>query len=114
MDCQYLSEHSTITGKTGQKLCARHHVPLITAHGYSMATVLGWHPRYEARVVASCNPNYIDPTQSLTRKPRYTYPMDITYCPTCEVIVAQWRARPDAERRPSVWRQLSTNIHFDD
>ena len=89
-------------------------MPLINAHGYSMATVLGWHPRYEARVVASCNPNYIDPTQSLTRKPRYTYPMDITYCPTCEAIVAQWRARPDAERRPSVWRQLSTNIHFDD
>src|SRR3712207_4445917 len=81
MDCQYLADHPTRLGRTGQTLCARHRVPLIVTRGYSMPTVLGWHPRYEARVVAACNPNYIDPTRSLVRHGAFKYPMRIAYCP---------------------------------
>ena len=113
MDCQYLAQHPTIPAKTGQKLCARHRVPLITTHGYTIATLLPWHPKWEANIVVSCNPNCIDRTQSLVRKGPFKYPVDITYCPACEAVVARWMVRPDAERRPTWWRQQSTNIHLD-
>ena len=66
-NCEYLAYHPVITSATGQKLCARHHIPLVTVHGYQneKAALTLYHWAGMNRTVDYCNPNRVDPQQDL-------------------------------------------------
>src|SRR5947207_9460470 len=79
-------EGAAITSASGQRLCAKHHVPLVTAHGYESAVAFTHdnmdRPFYNI-VGASC-PNRIPDYQTIRRSKLMRVPSIITYCPLCE------------------------------
>src|SRR5438128_10781643 len=99
MNCEYLGWHPVVTSATGQKLCARHHIPLVTVHGYDRcgATVL-YHFHGQSLVMDYCNPNHIDPHQSLVRTKTYCKPTLVSYCTQCEATWQKHWASPDREQ----------------
>jgi|ERR1700730_579177 len=101
--CSYLREHPVVISATGQKLCARHRIPLLTVHGYgvtdyaqgserTLTLIHTFGPQFERE---QCNPNYIPRNQSLKRSKDYPIPILVTYCPKCEdatwISEAEWR-----------------------
>jgi hypothetical protein len=111
MNCERYIEHPTITSSTGQTICARHHIPLITLAGWQENRAVIYHSLYMQAVVETCNPNFIMPNESLHRSTRYSIPTRVSYCPLCEKAVSANRARPDATRPPSWWREFITGVH---
>jgi hypothetical protein len=81
-NCEYLAWHPVATTATGQKLCARHRVPLITVHGYGHRgeDVILYHWAGMNHTVDACNPNRIDPDFSLRRTQRSSHRMTFSYC----------------------------------
>jgi hypothetical protein len=110
MNCERLAQNPTITSSAGQKLCARHRVPLITVAGWLENRAAFHDALYMQAVVEECNPNSILPSDSLQRTRRYSIPTKISYCLLCEKAVSENRARPDATRPPSWWTELTTGV----
>ncbi len=106
-----------ITSKSGQHICARHHIPLVTVPGYA---VRGWNDPIhrvasfssigQMAVVEACNPNSVFPEQSLHRSKGYPERAMVTYCPKCEAAVQIAAAQPNPNRMPSIWTQIRTGI----
>jgi hypothetical protein len=107
--CTYWHDHPVITSRTGQKLCARHHIPLVTVHGYgTLDYAPGPRDIYQNRVITlihtwglqaqreKCNPNYIPRGQSLQRTKDQPVPILVTYCPKCED--ATWLTEKEARQ----------------
>jgi len=114
MDCQYLAEHPVVASASGQKLCARHHIPLVTTRGYTLCedeTVI-FHFHGKSNIMDNCNPNHIDPHYSLVRTKRYCKRASVTYCPACEGAWQKHWASSDREKPASWWEQMQTNIHL--
>jgi len=112
MNCTRYIEHPTIASSTGQALCARHHVPLVTVDGWQESRFVIYDSVYMQAVVETCNPNFILRSESLHKTARYHVPTKITYCQLCQKAVAANLARPDAARPPSWWTELITGVHL--
>jgi hypothetical protein len=87
VNCTELNKHPIIVSASGQKFCARHHIPLITVRGFRAPgnPLVFYHPVNRAQQrVEDCNPNYIYPDHSLYRNKRCPIPAWVTYCPNCE------------------------------
>jgi hypothetical protein len=92
--CSYWHDHPVITTSTEQKICSRHHIPLITKKGYgstdyanpqrSITLIHTWGLQ---RRREECNPNHIPLDQSLHRSKDRPVPLLVTYCPKCEDAV---------------------------
>jgi hypothetical protein len=79
-------EGATITSSSGQRLCAKHHVPLVTAHGYE-SLVAFTHDNMDRpfyNIVGASSPNRIPDYQTIRRSKLMGAPSVITYCPLCE------------------------------
>jgi len=71
MNCPNLEKHPIVTSRSGQRLCARHHNPLVTVHGYTTReygepakadeahSVTLYHSYWEQLLLEICNPNFI-------------------------------------------------------
>src|SRR6266446_3565536 len=114
MNCEYLGWHPIVTAPTGQKLCARHHIPLVIVHGYQRcgSEIVLYHFHGQSNIMDYCNPNHIDPHQSLVRTKTYCKPSLVTYCTLCEAAWQKHWNSPDRERPASWWQQMRTNIHL--
>jgi len=113
MNCPKYITQPTVTSSTGQTLCARHHIPLVTVNGWKerpSATI--YDSVYMQALVETCNPNFIFPWESLRRTARYCIPTKISYCPVCQKAVAANLASLNPTRSPSWWDQLRTGVHI--
>ncbi|HWY51651.1 MAG TPA: hypothetical protein VNW72_09225 [Chthoniobacterales bacterium] len=75
------------TSSTGQRLCAKHHVPLITARGYEPPQGVFTHDNMDRpfyNIVGESSPNRIPDYQTLRRSKLQCVPSVIAYCPLCE------------------------------
>jgi hypothetical protein len=90
-------EGAAITSASGQRLCAKHHIPLVTAHGYESAVAFTHdnmdRPFYNI-VGANC-PNRIPDYQTIRRSELMRVPSIITYCPLCEKELEDGLRVPD-------------------
>jgi Carboxypeptidase regulatory-like domain len=93
-ECAELRSHPTIVSRGGVVLCAKHHIPLISAHGFGSTdyakrerTITLIHTWGLQRRREECNPNHIPLDQSLHRSKDRPIPLVITYCPKCEDAV---------------------------
>ena len=80
-------EGASITSPSGQRLCAKHHVPLITAHGYEAPQGTFTHDNMDRpfyNIVGASSPNRIPDYQTIRRSNLMRVPSVITYCPLCE------------------------------
>jgi hypothetical protein len=76
---------TTIKSSSGQILCAIHHIPLTTIHGWGSAVIALGHPIGEASIkYEECNPNQIPYGVSRRRTKECTIPTEITYCKWCD------------------------------
>jgi hypothetical protein len=83
-------EGVTITSASGQRLCAKHHVPLVAVHayeaknppGYVVLVHEGTRPYYG--VAEQYCPNHIPEHVSLVRAGIMRVPTTVYYCPLCE------------------------------
>ena len=75
---------ATITTPSGQELCAKHHVPLVTAKVYGAAPgLVAWEPVEPVRRIQDRYPCIrVDPTTPMP--PYFTKRTTETYCPECE------------------------------
>ena len=90
----YSPGHPIVADASGHKVCAQHHFPLVTAPGYTMnvARVPTIDPGNAAEIrLEQCNPNAIPDYFSLRRTKLFSIPRKITYCPTCEGNVHNYR-----------------------
>jgi len=82
-----VSSHPVITSSSGQHLCAKHRVPLVTVHGYTAPP--GYvHPgpddyNYRAWFVYPF-PNRVPDDESLSRNSVMHIRAPVTFCPKCE------------------------------
>jgi len=75
----------TIRAANGQLLCAKHHVPLITARAYRAPKSSEVDMIYGYIIAEPCYPNHIPSRVSLRFAPRiFDRPTTIQYCPRCE------------------------------
>ena len=73
----------TTVAASGQRLCAKHRIPLVTANGYmDYASCIT--PTTETAAVRACSPNAIPLEFSLRRTRYYRILSKVTYCPRCE------------------------------
>ena len=110
-NCDYLAWHPVVTSPTGQKLCARHRVPLVTVRGYAHRgeDVILYHWAGMNHTVDACNPNRIDPDCSLRPTKRNSHRWTFSYCPDCERAWQKHWNSPDKERDATFWEKLTTN-----
>ena len=115
MNCPRFNEHPTIKSRTGETLCARHHIPLVTVSGYQRRHVaVLYHTYYMQLVVETCNPNCVLPYQSLVRTKEFPVRSRVTYCTKCEQVVAAHRALPNPQRKPTLLEQMVTGVYIPD
>ena len=115
-NCDYLGWHPTITSPSGKKLCAAHHLPLVTQHGFrkdSYGIVLV-HYHGKSYIADYCNPNHLAPTESLQRRHGYTTPALITYCTSCEEAFEKHWASPEREQPASKIEQWRAGVKLTD
>jgi len=91
-------EGASVTAPSGQRLCAKHHIPLITARGYEPPVSLFAHendnrPFYN--IVGQHSPNCIRDYQTLYRTKLQRMPAVITYCSSCEKELRDGLRVPD-------------------
>jgi hypothetical protein len=91
--CSY-PNHARITNG-GKQLCAKHHIPLVTAHGFTypegQVVLLHYKPYKLFERIDRCTPNRIDDYQWIKRRDGMTKPTLVTYCPRCEAeFQEQW------------------------
>jgi len=110
-NCDYLAWHPVVTSATGQKLCARHRIPLITVHGYGHRgeDVILYHWAGMNHTVDACNPNRIDPDCSLHPTKRNSHRWTFSYCSECERAWQKHWNSPGRERDATFWEKLTTN-----
>jgi RNA polymerase subunit RPABC4/transcription elongation factor Spt4 len=113
-NCEYLGWHPIITSPSGQKLCAAHHVPLVTQRGYQQPGVFLVHYHGKSYIADYCNPNHIEPMQSLQPKRGYTNRADVTYCPICEARFQKHWSSPDREQPASKLEQWRAGVKLTD
>jgi hypothetical protein len=80
-------EGASITSSSGQRLCAKHQVPLVTAHGYEAPQGVFTHDNMDRpfyNIVGASSPNRIPDYQTIRRSKLMRVPSVITYCPLCE------------------------------
>ncbi len=66
-------------------VCAVHHIPLTTIHGWRSDAIILEHPIGEASIkYEECNPNRIPSDFSRRRTKDSPSPTEITYCKWCE------------------------------
>ena len=112
--CSYSSHARTSAG--GQQLCAKHHLPLVTAHGFSYAgnrvVLIHYKPYKDFEKIDACTPNRIDDMQSLQRHEDITKPVLVTYCPRCEAEFQQRWNGPVITMAQLVgtWRHAKTGL----
>jgi|GEM_PF-5361629 len=90
----YTLGHPIMTDSSGHQQCAQHHAPLITARGYTMnvARVPTIDPGNAQEIrLEQCNPNAISDYQSLRHTKLFSIRRKVTYCPTCEANVHNYR-----------------------
>jgi hypothetical protein len=83
-------ESATITSSSGQRLCAKHHIPLVPLHAYEAKNPPGYivlvhegsRPYYG--VAEQYCPNHIPEHVSLIRAGIMRVPTTVNYCPLCE------------------------------
>jgi hypothetical protein len=80
---------TVITLESGKKICAVHHIPLVTVRAYRMK---GWmeETRFEDyyRKLEAENPNrFPSPVFSRTRDKEHTIPDEVSYCPSCQAAM---------------------------
>ncbi len=111
MNCEYLARHRVVANAAGEKLCARHRVPLITVRGYGHIgeDVILYHFAGMNHTVDLCNPNRIDPNFSLHRTKRNSTRVTFSYCPQCEQAWQKHYHSPDSQRDATFWEKLTTN-----
>ena len=114
MNCENLGWHPIVTSPTGQKLCARHHIPLVTVRGYQRggSQVVLYHFHGQSHIADYCNPNHVDPHYSLQRTNTYSVPTRVTYCPLCEQAWQQHWNSPAREQPASWWQQVTHGMHL--
>jgi len=95
-------EGATVKSPNGQRLCAKHHIDLITTRAYQVyinpnAVVLGPHDAIHplGGIISEYYPNIIPEVMSLHRTESLTQPTTIRYCPLCEREFLQERSVPD-------------------
>ena len=85
---------ATVQSASGIRVCAKHHIPLVTQRGFSAP------PHYASRELTDPQqrsiyilpyPNRIPPNQSLRPTPIMRIPTSVTYCPMCEGEVDELR-----------------------
>jgi hypothetical protein len=80
-------EGAVVTSSTGRRLCAKHHAPLITAHGYEPPQGMFTHDNMDRpfyNIVGESSPNRIPDYQTLRRSKLQCVPTAVAYCPLCE------------------------------
>jgi hypothetical protein len=80
-------EGAVVTSSTGQRLCARHQIPLITVHGYEAPQGVFTHDNMDRpfyNTIGENSPNRIPDYQTIRRSKLQCVPSVITYCPLCE------------------------------
>jgi hypothetical protein len=84
-------EGAAVTSASGQRLCAKHHIPLAALHAYKAHNPPGYvilgphdasHPYYG--VAEQYCPNHIPESVSLVRAGIMRDPTTVMYCPLCE------------------------------
>ncbi len=82
---------AVLRSASGRRICAKHHVPLITVRGFEATSDTLVDP-YEAWFqIAAPYPNHIPEYQSLQRDRDFSEPTMITYCPKCQhELDARW------------------------
>jgi hypothetical protein len=76
-----------LVGASGARLCAKHHVPLITAAGYAAPPSFDgdyFNSRDYKMYRVAPFPNRVPPLQSLKRTTLMTIPVKVTYCSQCQ------------------------------
>jgi hypothetical protein len=76
---------------SGTRLCAAHHVPLITVAGFQMCG--DWpiiDPAKDRQDMENCNPNCISAYESLRKDATFCRPYQVTYCSVCEKNMLAW------------------------
>ena len=114
-NCQYLGDHPIITSANGTKLCAAHHMPLVSQRGYRRDgnEIILYHFHGKSFIADYCNPNHIHPGLSLHRKRGYTTPYLVTYCPICEAAFQKHWNSLDREEPASKWEQWRAGVSLD-
>jgi hypothetical protein len=80
---------ATITSSSGEVLCAKHKIPLISKPGHRLppdakaSPEIDWIRRFEQ------NPNAIGINEGFERSNKDDIPATITYCPKCERAVSR-------------------------
>jgi len=80
-------EEETITSPTGQRLCAKHKVPLIAVRGFEPPRGVFTHDNMNRpfyNIVGEHSPNHIPDYQTTRRSDLQRVPVTIRYCPLCE------------------------------
>ncbi len=80
-------EGASVTSANGQRLCAKHHIPLVTAHGYEAPQGVFTHDNMDRpfyNIVGESSPNRIPDYQTIRRSKLQCVPSIIRYCPLCE------------------------------
>ena len=83
--CQPWTGPKTVLAPTGQTLCAKHRVPLVTARAYRAREDACILMTPEWSRAAACFPNHISARTSLRSGGKvFITPTTIRYCPICE------------------------------
>lgn len=80
-------EGAVVTSSTGRRFCAKHHIPLDTAHGYEPPKSVFTHDNMNRpfyNIVGESCPNRIPDYQTIRRSKIQCVPSVITYCSMCE------------------------------
>jgi len=81
-------------GRSGERLCAKHHEPLLkaTVFGPDPTICILVQPRKEVAKARACSPNAVPFGVSRAKSVLYSRPIEVFYCSSCETFV-QARSR---------------------
>jgi hypothetical protein len=111
MNCRALMNQPIDTSRSGQTLCGRHHIALVTVPGFRRRGDWIIDATDEEAIMEACNPNSIPADASLKRSKECPVPANIRYCPKCEEALRAYRAHPK-KGRPSWFRQWTTGTRI--
>ena len=88
---------AVIRSRSGQAICAKHHIPLISVRGYQAPDGALVDPYRAWHDIAVCFPNHVPEYQSLVRDVRdVPLAVRITYCPVCErEVQSRWKKKDE-------------------
>jgi hypothetical protein len=99
---------AVILSPSGQRICAKHHVPLLIVGGFEAPADTLVDPNQAWFKIAACFPNHIPEYQALHRDADNPVPVMITYCPICQTeLDTRWDKVDNALKKAAAKKSLT-------